>query len=61
MREKEDRVRLPKARPGFRSVNGGMSGSWLERLNPRQIRRFEEASGRLLDRLGYVLEAAAPG
>lgn len=61
MREKEDRIRLPEATPGFRFVNKGMSGSWRERLDPRQIRRIEEASGRLLERLGYVLEGQAPG
>jgi hypothetical protein len=56
MRQKEDRVRLPEARPGFRFVNKGVSGSWREQLDPRQIRRIEEASGGSLEQLGYVLE-----
>jgi hypothetical protein len=61
MREKEDRVRLPEARPGFRFVNKGVSGSWREALNPGQIRQIEEASGRQLEELGYVLEHEARG
>jgi hypothetical protein len=61
MREKEDHVRLPEARPGFRFVNKGVSGSWREQLDPRQIRRIEEASGRILEQLGYVLEHDRPG
>jgi hypothetical protein len=60
MREKEDRVRLPEARPGFRFVNQGTSGSWRDQLDARQIRRIEEASGRFLERLGYDLEFARP-
>jgi hypothetical protein len=60
MREKEDRVWLPEATPGFRFVNKGMSGSWREQLNPRQIFRIEEVSGRFLERLGYVLAHEAP-
>jgi estrone sulfotransferase len=55
MRQKEDSVRLPDARPGFRFVNKGESGSWREQLDARQIRRIEEVSARLLEQLGYDL------
>lgn len=60
MREKEDRARLPEARPGFRFVNKGVPGAWRAQLNERQIRRIEEASGGILEQLGYVLEHDRP-
>jgi Sulfotransferase domain len=57
MRKKEDQIRLPESRPGFRFVNKGESGSWREQLDARQILRIEEASARLLQQLGYDLES----
>jgi hypothetical protein len=54
MREKEDRTTLPDARPGFRFVNSGAAGSWRERLTPEQAARIDEATGGVLQRLGYA-------
>jgi len=53
MRGKEDRTTLPDARPGFRFVNAGASGSWRDRLSAEQIRRIESVTGATLERLGY--------
>lgn len=55
MRDKEDRIRLPEARSGFRFVNEGLSGGWREKLRSDQLHRIEKTTGDVLLRLGYKI------